>query len=351
MQSDLQENTKSEEIIVKEIDAVDLNIEFKSKTTEEKSSKQTNVIKQTVDLWHNIGGVPERTGTLTNFVGLSGDVYAILSGTNSIYRFNRGFAEWYKLGAGVGIAIGVTTTKMYAISVNGNQVWEFNPADDKWGPKPIRQLYKIPLTELISGGNNIYAISNKLGKVWKYGLFHWFTLNTPEMKKVGPYTKYVASGDEFVGLSSGASTAGKVYKYLCTNEWKDISGTKVFIDIFGGLPGEFYGVTAKEFELFLYRGNDWKPVLEVQQEWQKIEFQFGDPDAQYVYGPSGLFAIDTGIIQPGVYRHQKDGTWPFVSKLPTSTASIQPILYNGSGSLAFQPIMADSHGCYLLGIM
>jgi len=352
MQSDHQEENKSEELIEKEkeIKAEKKKIETAQKTLEffkdykpqeiiERKkiivkpiiSPETKLLGDTYDGWVNIGtaGI-----TMNSFVGRLGDVYGI-SGSptpNQIWRYNRIMASWDQM-AGAASAIGVTFTMMYAISVNGQTIWENNPIDDTaW--TLIQTLTSPIATQLISGGNAIYYITDYMGLYYMYtGSGTWSTINVAVGSPPTAYTKYVASGNSFAGLN------GSTIWTWVSGTWTNIntvSGpTSAFIDIVGGLPGTFFGVTSG-YLLYLWNGS-W---VNQGSSW------INSLSPQYVYDSTGEFGIVLTGSTPnkGVYRCGATNTWSKVFTLPSSATAT---IYNSSGFAADQPIASDSAGLYL----
>jgi len=284
------------------------------------------------DSWTNIGtaGI-----SMNSFVGRLGDVYGISTAptANQIWRYNRVWAQWNQM-AGAGSAIGVTFTSMYAISVNGQSIWQNNPIDDStW--TLIKTLTTPVATQLISGGNSIYYITDYNGTVYIYlntGT-SWSTINVA-LSPVNAYTKYCASGDTFAGLNGST-----IYTFV-SGTWTNINTatgpTSIFIDIIGGLPGEFFGVTSV-YLIYLWRGGSW-----ISQDSSWIQ----GLSPQFVYDSTGEFGmVLTGTTaNKGVYRCGASNLWPKVNALPSSATAT---IYNSSGFAASQPIASDSAGLYL----
>jgi len=267
--------------------------------------------------WINIEG-----GGMSNYIGVQGDIYA-LAGT-TIWRYNRVWTLWVQL-TGAGKATGVNPTNVYVISTDGMTIWQGNPVDDSWTLINTITIPALQAVSLISGGNQIYYTNYNLGtiQVWKYTGTpgSWTFISVPNM------VQYLASGDNFAGLDS----TGKVWTFI-SGTWTQI-GTG-FASLVGGMPGEFYGVTTS-YVLYLWRGGSWNST---GSTW------INGSNPRYVYDCTGLFGI-TSTINPGTYRCGQLQTWPQVTVQPNPSGTV---LYNGSGSLALQPILADANGCYIL---
>jgi len=293
-------------------------------------------------IWANIG----TNGTLmNNFIGLNGDVYSITGGStpNQVWRFNRFWSEWSYLTPGAASAIGVTSTQMYAISVNGKTIWVNNPEDDTWSSSPIRTITSPqPIaTALISGGNQIYYISDYNGLVYRYENTpnNWTTLNVTIDSH--PFTKYVASGDNFYGFHS---SSGKVYTFIA-GVWTDISPDFFLtVNIIGGEFGLIYAVDSYHNLLYHYSG--------IPHVWNITSLiVFGTE--QYTCDSAGLFSIFDGYApRDGIYRSITTDPlilWPQVAELAPTNSTLT--VYDGSGILADQLIMANASIvdlCFLL---
>jgi len=325
MQSDHQENTKSPEEL-----------------TEKKSDSPGDHYS-----WVNIGTTQIQ---LNSFIGRNRDVYAlsIAPTPNQVWRYNELSVDsnWNMLSK-TAKSIGVTADKMYIISTNGQTIWENNPKDESWTQILDIPAPAPPATQLISGGNQIYYIHDLNGFVFKYQNTQnfWNLLDLKIPLSLTPYSKYVATGDSFVGLNETT-----IYTFI-SGQWTSINGTddtSSFIDIVGGNSGEFYGVSST-YNLYIWGGSlGWIPTGSQD---------FSIHSTQYVSDPLGLFgivlasnALDRVIYKYhysvlGKYWQKLDVTWPKTSQIE------QYKLYNDSGYVANQPILADSNAsdrCYLL---